>query len=52
MNLDYAYLMGFRCALLGGNVDECPYRDREYEEKRAWVLGFIEGLRTLWGLPE
>lgn len=28
------------------SIDDCPYTN--LKEKRAWVLGFIEGLRTLW----
>lgn len=49
MSLDHAYLMGFHCAVTGGKVDECPFHHLQRNEKRAWILGFIEGLRTLWG---
>lgn len=49
MNLDQIYRLGFYAAITGcESIDECPYMDFEMEEKRAWVLGFIEGLRQLW----
>lgn len=49
MTLDQIYCRGYDAAMSGSmTIDDCPYRDWEWEEKRAWVLGFIEGLRTLW----
>ena len=49
MTLDQIYMMGYDAAMSGSEtVDDCPYEDYEWLEKRAWVLGFIEGLRTLW----
>lgn len=49
MNLNQIYRLGFYAAVTGcESIDDCPYTDFEMEEKRAWVLGFIEGLRQLW----
>ncbi len=49
MTLDQIFCRGYDAAMSGSmTVDDCPYSDYEWEEKRAWVLGFIEGLRTLW----
>jgi len=46
-NLNQIYNFGRDAALTGAvTIDDCPYT--EMREKRAWVLGFIEGLRTLW----
>lgn len=49
MNLNQIYRLGFYAAMSGcESIDDCPYEDFEKEEKRAWVLGFIEGLRQIW----
>ena len=49
MTLDQIYNQGYNAALTGSEtVSDCPYKDFEWEQKRAWVLGFIEGLRTVW----
>ncbi len=48
MNLNRIHNVGKDCALSGGSIDECPYSDYEWKEKRSWVLGFIEGLKLLW----
>ncbi|AFU63648.1 hypothetical protein [Salmonella phage SSE121] len=49
MTLDQIYCRGYDAAMSGSmTIDDCPYSDFERQEKRAWVLGFIEGLRTLY----
>ena len=49
MTLDQIYCRGYDAAMSGSmTIGDCPYRDWEWQEKRAWVLGFIEGLRTLY----
>lgn len=50
MELNQIYRLGKDCAKLGGDINSCPYKDRDWERKRAWVLGFIEGLREVWAL--
>ncbi len=48
MYLNQVYKLGKDCAIIGGSINDCPYSDYEWKEKRAWVLGFIEGLRLMW----
>lgn len=46
MTLNQIWQQGYDAAIIGClSVSDCPYRG---EEKRAWVLGFTEGLRVLW----
>lgn len=48
MNLDSVFNTGKYCALTGGSIDDCPYSDYEWKEKRSWVLGYIAGIQAIW----
>lgn len=50
MTLNQIYRLGYYAAFMGSTIDDCPYKGHKQEKmKRAWVLGYIEGLRTIWG---
>jgi len=48
MNLNSVFNTGKDCALTGGSIDDCPYSDYEWKEKRSWVLGYIAGIQAIW----
>lgn len=49
MNKSQIYRLGFYTAICGcESIDDCPYKDSEWVEKRIWVLGFIEGIHLIW----
>ncbi|MDU2940164.1 MAG: hypothetical protein E7B59_13455 [Enterobacteriaceae bacterium] len=45
MTLNQIWQQGYDAAICGVSVSDCPYRG---EKKRAWVIGFIQGLKTSW----
>ena len=51
MNLNQIYRLGYYAAIMGcSTIDDCPYKGhKQQKQKRAWILGYIEGLRTIWG---
>ena len=49
MTLEQIYCRGYDAAMSGSmTIDDCPFSDWDWIEKRAWLLGFIEGLRTIY----
>ena len=48
MTLNPIFIAGKDCALTGGSLNDCPYEDYEWNEKRAWVLGYIAGIQAIW----
>ncbi len=47
VNLDDVWQQGYDAAFAGSKtISQCPYRDMRL--KRAWVLGFIDGLKYRW----